>query len=534
MRGRNFHANGPTGATAVTDKPEQVTLPEYKMVFIEGAMNIGALTLNEEKKLKSDRQSPFFFNMGKYSDGDSTKALAKAYAQAIKTNFIDKGNDFDIIYGIPEKGVGFAVAVAAELSALGVNKGWCFSRKMPKDYGDATGKPTEFVGQTPKKGDRVLLLDDVIITGGTKDEAMGTMSKISGVKVIGLVIALDRQEVGIDGQSTAKKFEETYSVPIVSIINAADINTYLIGELDQNPKVTKKIVSDFQSYMRAYGTDEAIKAIGIKIQAAIFEGKFGVIPACDGLLPAWDPKNDDERLNWQKEGLDNFAALIEATASIDGIVGYKTGRELADLGLIQIGFKTRHRTNKPLMHDDQKFGGDVPDTNLGNIRSKQAAGIVNMINFPESGPETQRSAIYRALQREEVLVGGGWMTHQAYEKPNGAFAEEYILNAYRIWARSGITTFVVPATKPDVVKKIVLAIEEEYTKLGYSDLQLSFVSPGIGAQGGDTKALKEAVGSRHSVFAIEGRAIITQSTPDASPDMTERAKVAVEKLRKIM
>jgi orotate phosphoribosyltransferase len=514
MTGTRYHANETAGA--------QTTLPQYKNEFIESAINIGALTLSQEKELKSKRKSSFFFNMGGYSSGKVTKQLAEAYAHAIKEKFGDRLDEKVIIYGIPEKGVGFAVAVSAALADLGVDSGWCFSRKMPKAHGDATGKPTEFVGRTPKAGDKVILLDDVLTTGETKEEAVATIKKISPeINIIGLIIALDRQEVAIDGKTAVKSFEEKNKVRTESIVNASDISAYITEELakpegERNPNVTKKVVSDFQSYMRAYGSDEAITEIGIKLQPPILKEKYGVIPACDGLT------------------MHDFSYLVERTRDVEGIVAYKVGADLIN----QVGLKAiREAAGKDvtLIVDWQKWGGDIPDMNVSYIKAAKEAGITLLINFPHSGAETQRSAVYRALQEGDItILGGAWMTHPGFEAPIGAFTEEYLLNAYRIWARSGITTFIVPATKPDAVKKIVSAIEEEYGKLGHADIQLTFASPGIGAQGGDTKALFEAIGPRHSVFAIEGRAITTKSTPDASGDLNERAKVAVEKIKKLV
>ncbi len=517
-----------TEATAAT------RLSESKWRFIDNAINIGALTLSDEKELKSKRKCKFFFNMGAYSSGNATHELALGYAETIKERF---GSELQgkhvVIYGVPEKGVGFAVAVAAALSTIGVDADWCFSRKVPKEHGDATGKPTEFVGATPKAGDVVILLDDVITTGGTKEEAEATIHKVSkDIKIIGCVLVLDRQEVGLNGKTAAKEFEEKTGIRIEAYVTASDINSYLLMELEKpeakdpknrlpgerNPAVTPTVLLDFQSYMRAYGSNEAIIAIGMILQVPIFNERYGVIPACDGLT------------------LEEFSGLVEKTKNVLGVVGYKVGIDLIN----QVGLKAIREVAGPdviLIVDWQKWGGDIPDMNLSVIRGAKAAKIVHLINFPHSGPETQRSAVYRALQEGGVtILGGAWMTHTGFEAPIGPFTEEYLLNAYRIWARSGITTFIVPATKPDAVKKIVKVVEEEFAKLGLENIQLTFASPGIGAQGGDTKALLDAIGPRHRVFAIEGRAITGRNKPEdpLAADMDKRATDAVEKMRKLV
>ena len=58
---------------------------------------------NNDRTLKSKRGSPWFLNVGDFNDGETLGPLSEAYAELI----INSGVPVDILYGIPDKGVGF-------------------------------------------------------------------------------------------------------------------------------------------------------------------------------------------------------------------------------------------------------------------------------------------------------------------------------------------------------------------------------------------------------------------------------------------
>ena len=66
-----------------------------------------------EFTLKSGRQSPYFFNLGKVASGLGFAQLGEAYAQAI----LAQGFQFDVLFGPAYKGIPLA-AVTARISSL--------------------------------------------------------------------------------------------------------------------------------------------------------------------------------------------------------------------------------------------------------------------------------------------------------------------------------------------------------------------------------------------------------------------------------
>src|SRR3989344_4601068 len=142
-------------------------MEEYKVKFIDFLLKTGALKVfenpSDDRTLKSKRISPWFVNIGDFNDGESSNALAGFYADAV----INSGVEGNVLYGIPDKGVGLAPPVAMAMAPKGHNIGWCFSRKDEKTHGEATNLSPEdrikklIVGKAPKVDDAIIQLDDV-------------------------------------------------------------------------------------------------------------------------------------------------------------------------------------------------------------------------------------------------------------------------------------------------------------------------------------------------------------------------------------
>jgi orotate phosphoribosyltransferase len=181
--------------------------------FVAYALGIGALELLPEgRKLKSGRISPYFFNSGLFNTGDTVSNLARAYAAA--------ASEFtpEVVFGPAYKGIPLATAVA---QAIGGNVGYAFNRKEAKDHGEGG-----IIVGMPLEGKDVLIVDDVMTTGGSADEAAEIIMK-NGGNLIGCIIAFDRQERSKEGLlSAVQEFEQNW-VPVRAAATLADLIAYL-------------------------------------------------------------------------------------------------------------------------------------------------------------------------------------------------------------------------------------------------------------------------------------------------------------------
>ena len=167
-------------------------LPPYKTEFIELCMKLGVLKFGSFK-LKSGRDSPYFFNAGLFSTGAAIAAVGNAYAAAIAGS----GVPFDMLFGPAYKGIPLVTATAAAMAqAHGRNLSFAFNRKEAKDHGEGG----VIVGG-PLRG-KVLIVDDVI-TAGTAIRESVDIIQAAGAAPAGVLLALDRQERGSSGAASA-------------------------------------------------------------------------------------------------------------------------------------------------------------------------------------------------------------------------------------------------------------------------------------------------------------------------------------------
>ena len=187
--------------------------------------------------LKSGRQSPYFFNLGAIDSGAAIAALGEAYARTITA----LGFDFDTLFGPAYKGIPIAVSAAAALAREGHNTGWAFNRKEAKAHGEGG----QFVGASVRG--RVLLVDDVLTAGTALREAAGLITAAGG-ELVGVVIALDRQEL-IDNGTAVANLSAELGTPVVSIITLQDVIEYLdlIGPRDNHSRERLAQVKAYQA-----------------------------------------------------------------------------------------------------------------------------------------------------------------------------------------------------------------------------------------------------------------------------------------------
>jgi orotate phosphoribosyltransferase len=159
------------------------------------------------------------------NSGDILSVLASAYASLIVSSF----PSFDVLFGPAYKGIALAGAAAVALhKEHNVTVGYAYNRKEAKSHGEGGWH----VG-APIKGKKVLILDDVMTAGTAVREAIDGVKKEGG-EVIGVVLCLDRQEVGGrgTGKSTVEELEEELGEgkKVRAVIGMKDLMAWLEKE----------------------------------------------------------------------------------------------------------------------------------------------------------------------------------------------------------------------------------------------------------------------------------------------------------------
>jgi orotate phosphoribosyltransferase len=214
-------------------------MQKYQHDFIQLAIKHQALGFGEFT-LKSGRISPYFFNAGRFQTGSALAELGRFYAAAIK----DANIDFDIVFGPAYKGIPLAATTAIALSDhYQRDLPFCYNRKEAKDHGEGG----TLVG-APLQG-KVLIVDDVITAGTAVREVMSII-KSAGAVPAAVLIGLNRQEKGQAELSAIQEVEQSFGIPVVSIINLNHIIHYLETQSNQQDMVAK-----IKAYRATYGVD---------------------------------------------------------------------------------------------------------------------------------------------------------------------------------------------------------------------------------------------------------------------------------------
>ena len=194
----------------------------YKQEFIEFMVDSRVLKFGDFT-LKSGRKSPFFMNAGAYVTGSQLKKLGEYYAKAIHDKY---GDDFDVLFGPAYKGIPISVVTAIAYSELyGKEVRYCSDRKEEKDHGADKGS---FLGSKLQDGDRVVMIEDVTTSGKSMEETVPKVRGAADVEIVGLMVSLNRMEVGLGGEKSAlEEIKERYGFDANAIVDMAEVTEYL-------------------------------------------------------------------------------------------------------------------------------------------------------------------------------------------------------------------------------------------------------------------------------------------------------------------
>lgn len=216
-------------------------MQEYQLTFIDLALARDALRFGTFK-LKSGRESPYFFNAGLFSDGESAAVLGRCYAAALARS----GVTFDMLFGPAYKGIPLVTSTAVALADHHRRSvGFAFNRKEAKDHGEGG----RIVGSALRG--RVVIVDDVITAGTAVRESIEII-RAAGAELAAVALALDRQERGQGERSAVQEVEAEYGVPCVSIVTLADLIEALSKPSAGRTRISAEQLTSLEAYRDHY------------------------------------------------------------------------------------------------------------------------------------------------------------------------------------------------------------------------------------------------------------------------------------------
>lgn len=223
-------------------------MEQYKQEFIEFMVESDVLKFGDFT-LKSGRKSPFFMNAGAYVTGSQLMKLGEYYAKAIHDSY---GDDFDVLFGPAYKGIPLSVATVIAYAGLyGKEIRYCSNRKEVKDHGD-TGI---LLGSKIKDGDRVVIIEDVTTSGKSIEETFPIIKAQGDVTIKGLMVSLNRMEVGIGGKISAlDEIREKYGFEARAIVTMEEVVEHLYNRNCQGRVVIDDAMKEaIDRYYGQYG-----------------------------------------------------------------------------------------------------------------------------------------------------------------------------------------------------------------------------------------------------------------------------------------
>lgn len=222
-------------------------MESYEQEFIKFMIDSDVLKFGDFT-LKSGRKSPFFMNAGAYVTGSQLMKLGEYYAKAIHDAY---GDDFDVLFGPAYKGIPLSVATTIAYSRL-FNKEirYCSNRKEEKDHGDAG----ILLGSKIKDGDRVVIIEDVTTSGKSMEETVPIVRAQGDVRILGLMVSLNRMEKGKGDKSALEEIKDLYGFETNAIVSMADVVECLYNkEVEGRVIIDDELKGRIDAYYEEYG-----------------------------------------------------------------------------------------------------------------------------------------------------------------------------------------------------------------------------------------------------------------------------------------
>lgn len=178
----------------------------YKEQFVRLMYHSGVLTL--------DTEGAYRINTEKFSINAQIAKIGECFADLICENHLC----YDMIMGLAYHGLAFSTAtVCALFQKYGVTTSYSYDRKLP----DSRGRM--ICGYTPRPGDNIIVIDDMIGSGKTIDERLNRLTKEHDVNIVAVISIVDTKAHNKYDISGSDLLLQKYGARVYTLVSDNDI-----------------------------------------------------------------------------------------------------------------------------------------------------------------------------------------------------------------------------------------------------------------------------------------------------------------------
>ena len=129
---------------------------------------------------------------------------------------------------------------------------YCSDRKEAKDHGADKGG---LLGTKLCDGDKVVMIEDVTTSGKSMEETVPKVRGAANVTIVGLMVSLNRMEVGLGGKVSAlEEIKEKYGFDANAIVTMEEVVDYLYNkECQGRIVIDDELKKSIDEYYDKYG-----------------------------------------------------------------------------------------------------------------------------------------------------------------------------------------------------------------------------------------------------------------------------------------
>lgn len=191
----------------------------YKEQFVKFMMGNGIIRLGDFE-LRHGQRKNYYLDTEKFTTNAQIAKIGEYFADFIREHDLE----FDVVVGLAYHGIAFSVATVCSLySKYGITVDYCFDRKVP----DSRGR--SICGHTLRDGEKIILIDDMMSTGGSICKRIEELKKIADIHIEAVIVIADLTDDEARAQGMgAEMLEKTYGVKVYSIIEEKDVRKFIV------------------------------------------------------------------------------------------------------------------------------------------------------------------------------------------------------------------------------------------------------------------------------------------------------------------